>query len=118
MSLNPTYSAPASFAAFAAAPSAKTKTRPCLPLPCGNGQVPRTIWSDCFGSTPSRNESVTVWSNFVAGIDLSALTASGRRYDFFRSTFSRAARKRLLDFVAIDLEQLWRHGIDYPVSCG
>ena len=23
-------------------------------------QVPRTIWSDCLGSTPSRNETVTV----------------------------------------------------------
>ena len=58
--LEPTCSAPASFAAFAAAPSAKTSTRTDLPLPCGSAHVPRTIWSDCFGSTPSRNETVTV----------------------------------------------------------
>jgi hypothetical protein len=49
-SSKPTYSAPAARAASAAAPGlAKTSTRTVLPLPCGNGTVPRTIWSDCFG---------------------------------------------------------------------
>src|SRR5205807_8191545 len=56
LSSYPTYSAPAAFAASAAGPLlANTSTRTVLPLPCGSGTVPRTIWSDCFGSTPSRN---------------------------------------------------------------
>src|SRR2546426_1088895 len=54
MSSKPTYSAPAAFAASAPGPLlANTSTRTVLPLPCGSGTVPRTIWSDCLGSTPS-----------------------------------------------------------------
>src|SRR5205823_11952652 len=108
MSLNPTYSAPESWAAFAAAPSAKTRTRTCLPLPCGSGHVPRTIWSDCFGSTPSRNETVTVWSNFVGGNFFNVAMASLREYDFVRSTCSTAARYLLdrLYFIIGDSQSL------------
>src|SRR6185436_72545 len=36
-----------------------------LPRPCGNTTVPRTIWSACFGSTPRRQVSSTVSSNFA-----------------------------------------------------
>jgi len=64
-------------AAEAEAPSAKTRTRTFLPEPWGSGQVPRTIWSDCFGSTPRRKESVTVWSNLVGGMAFSVVMASG-----------------------------------------
>ena len=68
MSSNPTYSAPAALAASAAGPLlANTSTRTILPLPCGSGTVPRTIWSDCFGSTPSRKARSTVSLNFAFG---------------------------------------------------
>ena len=33
------------------------RTRLLLPSPCGRTTVPRTIWSACFGSTPSRSDS-------------------------------------------------------------
>ena len=36
-----------------------------LPMPCGSTIEPRTNWSACFGSMPSRMTISTVWSNFV-----------------------------------------------------
>src|SRR5205085_9780842 len=75
-SSKPTYSAPAALAASAAAPLlAKTSTFTVLPLPCGNGTVPRTIWSDCFGSTPKRNARSTVSLNFAFGNLVNTSTA-------------------------------------------
>ena len=40
-------------------------TRLLLPSPCGSTTVPRTIWSACFGSTPSRSDMSTVSSNLA-----------------------------------------------------
>ena len=34
-------------------------------MPCGSTIEPRTNWSACFGSMPSRMTISTVWSNFV-----------------------------------------------------
>ena len=61
----PTMSAPASCASFCFSPPAIASTRLLLPRPCGSTTVPRTIWSACFGSTPSRSASSTVSSNFA-----------------------------------------------------
>ena len=61
----PTSSAPAALAASAMSPLANTTTRCDLPMPCGSTIEPRTIWSACFGSIPSRMWISTVWSNFV-----------------------------------------------------
>src|SRR5271155_2301454 len=97
MSAKPTYSAPAAFAASAAAPPrAKTRTRTVLPLPWGNGTVPRTIWSDCFGSTPRRNARSIVSLNFAFGNFARTPTASFNGYVFFASTTSSAFLNRLL----------------------
>ena len=60
-----TVSAPASVASFCLSGPAMTSTRLVLPRPCGSTTVPRTIWSACFGSTPSRSAISTVSSNFV-----------------------------------------------------
>jgi len=51
-------------------------TRTVLPLPCGSATVPRTIWSDLRGSTPSCSASSTVSSNFAFGNCPSNSTAS------------------------------------------
>src|SRR2546427_1120597 len=64
----PTTSAPASRASRSLSPFAKTATRTDLPIPCGSTTAPRTIWSACLGSTPSRNDRSTDWSNFVGGM--------------------------------------------------
>src|SRR6185437_12660928 len=61
----PTKSAPASCASFTFSPVAITSTRFDLPSPFGSTTVPRTIWSDCFGSTRSLIESSTVSSNLT-----------------------------------------------------
>ena len=41
--------------------------RGTVPLPHGSGTVPRTIWSDCLGSTPRRKARSTVSLNFAFG---------------------------------------------------
>src|SRR5262249_20513825 len=61
----PTKSAPAAWASFCFSPPAIARTRLLLPRPCGRTMVPRTIWSACFGSTPSRSDISTVSSNFA-----------------------------------------------------
>src|ERR1700685_4095666 len=65
MSSPPTKSAPASCASCTLSPLAITSTRFDFPSPCGRTTVPRTIWSDCFGSTPRFSTSSTVSSNFT-----------------------------------------------------
>ena len=61
----PTKSAPASVASFCLSAPAIASTRLLLPRPCGSTTVPRTIWSACFGSTPSRIAISTVSSNLA-----------------------------------------------------
>ncbi len=61
----PMWSAPASWASRALSPPAMTATRFDLPVPCGRTTVPRTIWSACFGSTPSSMATSTDSSNFA-----------------------------------------------------
>src|SRR6266566_4906211 len=96
-SSKPTYSAPAARAASAEGPFlAKTSTRTVLPLPCGSGTVPRTIWSDCFGSTPSRKARSTVSLNLALGNLARTSTADFSGYVFLPSTSSSAFLKRLL----------------------
>ena len=83
MSSKPTYSAPAALAASAAGPLlANTSTRTVLPLPCGSGTVPRTIWSDCFGSTPRRKARSTVSLNLALGNLARTSTAALSGYAF------------------------------------
>ena len=72
----PTTSAPASRAASALSPLAKTRTRAVLPVPCGRFTVPRTIWSALRGSTPRRMATSTVSSNFFLLPALAILMAS------------------------------------------
>src|SRR5271166_618552 len=61
----PTNSAPASVASRCLSPPASTRTRTLLPKPFGRTTVPRTTWSECFGSTPRLIASSTVSLNFV-----------------------------------------------------
>ena len=61
----PTWSAPASWASRCLSGPAMTSTDLVLPSPCGSTTVPRTIWSACLGSTPSRIDSATVSSNLA-----------------------------------------------------
>ena len=72
----PTMSAPASRASRSFSPFAKTITRTDLPVPCGRSTAPRTIWSACFGLTPSRTASSTVSSNFAWATRFARSTAS------------------------------------------
>ena len=65
MSSPPTKSAPASSASRIFSPLAKTRTRTFLPSPLGSTTVPRTIWSACLGSTPSRITTSSVSSNLT-----------------------------------------------------
>ena len=76
----PTSSAPAAFAASAAAPVANTITRAVLPVPCGSETVPRIIWSALRGSTPSLNAASIVESNFFEPVSRIIATASAGVY--------------------------------------
>ena len=79
MSSPPVKSAPASWASFSFSPEAITSTRFDLPpSPWGRTTVPRTIWSACLGSTPSRIATSTVSSNLANAFFATAATASGR----------------------------------------
>ena len=85
-------SAPASRAASALSPLAKTSTRAVLPVPCGRLTVPRTIWSALRGSTPSRMATSTVSSNFFLAPAWAILIASTGEYSVSWSNDSAAAR--------------------------
>ena len=78
MSSPPTWSAPASWASLSFSPEAITRTFfDFPPSPWGSTTVPRTIWSACLGSTPSRIATSTVSSNFAKAFLATAATASG-----------------------------------------
>ncbi len=99
----PTTSAPASRASRSFSPLAKTATRTVLPMPCGSTTAPRTIWSACLGSTPSRKERSTDSSNFAPGIALRTPMASSSECCFSGATFATAASYRLLTIVAMSV---------------
>src|SRR5262245_34796170 len=81
MSSPPMWSAPASWASFSFSPEATTSTFLALPpSPCGSMTVPRTIWSACLGSTPSRIATSTVSSNLANAAFVTVATASGSGY--------------------------------------
>ena len=65
MNSTPTKSAPAASASLARSPWVTTSTRTLLPVPCGSTTVPRTTWSACRGSTPSRTATSTVSLNLA-----------------------------------------------------
>jgi hypothetical protein len=88
----PTTSAPASRASRAFSPTANTPTRTDLPVPWGNATVPRIAWSFFRGSTPRRNATSIVSSNFASGSDFRILIASAGRYCCSRSKDSAACR--------------------------
>src|SRR4029077_9232664 len=89
MSSPPTNSAPASVASRCFSPLARTNTRTALPSPCGRTTVPRTTWSECFGSTPRLIASSTVSLNLVWCVFLISSAASASLYGR-ASTFLRA----------------------------
>src|ERR1051326_516008 len=95
----PTMSAPAASASRTFSPLAITSTFFDLPRPCGRTTVPRTIWSACLGSTPSRSVTSTVSSNLAYLTFCSSGTASLRRYCFF----STAVRAFMMFFPALRL---------------
>src|SRR6185436_4419760 len=91
MSSPPTKSAPASCASLSFSPDATTSTRLLLPpSPCGRITTPRTIWSACFGSTPSRIASSTVSSNLANAALVTVATASFSGYCGFAAATSLA----------------------------
>ena len=69
-------SAPAFFAASAAAPSANTATRTFLPVPRGITAVPRTFWSDFFESMPRLTATSTDSSNLALAVFFRITSAS------------------------------------------
>src|SRR6266849_704364 len=92
----PTTSAPASRASRSFSPLAKTATRTVLPMPWGRTMAPRTIWSACLGSTPSRMDRSTVSSNLAAGAFLTMSMASSTEYGFARSISASVALIRFV----------------------
>ena len=88
-SLRPAASAPAARAAWGF--SVKTITRIFLPEPLGRETVPRTIWSDCLGSTPRQAEISTVSSNLAEGIFLRISAAAATAWSWARSATLAAA---------------------------
>ena len=69
-------SAPAFFAASAAAPSANTATRTVLPVPRGMTAVPRTVWSDFLASMPRLMDTSTDSSNLALAVLLIRVNTS------------------------------------------
>src|SRR5262249_19204722 len=115
----PTTSAPASRASRSFSPLAKTATRTVLPIPCGSTTAPRTIWSACLGSTPSRNERSTDSSNFAAGMSLMRASASSTEYCLSASIFVVAASYRLLTVaVAISFSLMSLDDVDAHAAGG
>src|SRR5271166_2214250 len=100
MSSPPTNSAPASVASRCFSPLARTSTRTDLPRPCGRTTVPRTTWSECFGSTPRLIASSTVSLNLVWCVFLISSAASASLYGR-ASTFLRAFSTCFPDFFII-----------------
>src|SRR5207249_4204104 len=92
-------SAAASRASFCFSPPAMASTRLLLPRPCGSTTVPRTIWSACFGSTPSRSASSTVSSNLANLTFCTSGTASSIVYTRSTATCARAALNFLPRFL-------------------
>src|SRR6266446_5704096 len=92
----PTTSAPASRASRSFSPLANTATRTVLPRPWGRTMAPRTIWSACLGSTPSRIDRSTVSSNLAAGAFLTMSMASSTEYGFARSISASVALIRFV----------------------
>src|SRR5699024_1822159 len=113
-SSEPTKSAPASTAASALAPVAKTTTRAVLPVPCGRFAVPRTIWSAFRGSTERRIATSTVVSLEDGLIFWARAIASAGAYGR-SSTFAAAALYALLRF-AICVFSLCSCGVVGPRS--
>src|SRR5580700_376261 len=93
----PTKSAPASVASRNLSPPAITSTRTDLPSPFGNPTVPRTTWSECFGSTPRLMASSTVSLNLVWCVFFNNSAASASLYGR-ASTFLRAFSTCFPDF--------------------
>src|SRR5438477_9771011 len=93
----PTKSAPAASASFTFSPLAMTRTFLDFPRPCGSTTVPRTIWSACLGSTPSRIVTSTVSSNLAYLTFCSRGTASCSGY----ARFSTASRALVMFFPAL-----------------
>src|SRR5229473_433026 len=96
----PTKSAPASCASRTFSPPAITSTRTDLPSPFGKPTVPRTTWSECFGSTPKLIASSTVSLNFVWCVFFKSSAASPSLYGR-ASTFLRAFSTCFPDFFAM-----------------
>src|SRR5712691_5795445 len=92
----PTTSAPASRASRSFSPLANTATRTVLPIPWGSTMAPRTIWSACLGSTPSRSDRSTLSSNLAAGAFLTMSMASSTEYGFARSISASVALIRFV----------------------
>ncbi len=88
----PTKSAPAASASFALSPCAMTSTRIFFPVPWGRLTVPRTIWSACLGSTPSRTATSTDSSNLAYAAACTRSTASRGGYSLRGSRVPTAAR--------------------------
>src|SRR5882724_509182 len=88
MSSPPTKSAPASCASRTFSPLARTRTRTLLPRPCGRTTVPRTTWSECFGSTPRLME----FHSFVKLRVMRLLDEFGRFTEFVRTRLDELAR--------------------------
>src|SRR5262247_2519311 len=95
----PTTSAPAACASFCFSPPAIASTRLLLPRPCGRTTVPRTIWSACFGSTPSRSDMSTVSSNFAYFTFWTSGIASSIEYVRSAGIVARAATNFLPRFL-------------------
>src|SRR5665647_962145 len=62
-----------------------------LPVPWGRTTVPRTIWSEYLGLTPSRMSMSTDSSNLAKWAFLRRLTASSRVYDLISSPLTSRA---------------------------
>src|SRR4030042_7147940 len=69
-------------ASFSFSPFAKTSTRTDLPVPFGSTTAPRTIWSECFGLTPSLSAMSTLSSNLAAGFFVMISRASSNSNRF------------------------------------
>src|SRR6266566_1488426 len=92
----PTTSAPASRASRSFSPLANTATRTVLPIPWGITMAPRTIWSACLGSTPSRSDRSTLSSNLAAGAFFTISIASPTVSVFVRSISASVAFSRFV----------------------
>src|SRR5213076_316780 len=88
----PTKSAPAASASFTFSPCAITSTRTFLPVPLGRLTVPRTTWSACLGSTPSRTATSTDSSNLAYAAAFTRSTASRGGYSLRGSSVPTAAQ--------------------------